>query len=166
MKYHTIVNGETYVIDVKSDSYLVVNGEEIEIDFTTINAQGLYSLIVGQQSFEAVVDRVNLDNWQISLSGQLYEVEIYEESVRLLQQKAGLGVAGDGEVNVVAPMPGLVLDIPISEGDVIEVGDNVIILESMKMENELKAPRGGTIAQINVAKGDSVNQNQVLIVIE
>lgn len=164
MKYHTIVDGETYIIEINAEHAVIVNGEPIDVDFTTINEQGLYSLIVGQRSFEAQVDRVDLDNWQIFMGGNLYEIEVYEESVRLLQQKTGGGAAADGDVK--APMPGLVLDVPIAEGDVVEQGDKVIILESMKMENELKAPRGGTVTKINVQQGDSVNQNQVLIVIE
>ncbi len=164
MKYHTIIGDETYVIEINGEHDVMLNGEPVDLDFTTINDQGLYSLIISERSFEAQVDRVDLANWEVFMSGNLYEVEIYEESVRLLQQKTGAGAAGDGDVK--APMPGLVLSVPVDEGDVIEQGDKVVILESMKMENELKAPRGGIVSKVNVQAGDSVKQNQVLIVIE
>ena len=62
-------------------------------------------------------------------------------------------------------MPGLVVATPVEVGQEVELGDNVVILESMKMENELKAPRAGRVERINVKPGDSVEQNQTLVVI-
>ena len=68
-----------------------------------------------------------------------------------------------GELNIRAPMPGLVVAIPIEDDQDVEKGDNLIILESMKMQNEIKAPRSGKVMRIRVQSGDSVDQNQVLI---
>ena len=62
-----------------------------------------------------------------------------------------------------APMPGLVVAVPVEEGQEVQKGEDLIILESMKMQNELKAPRDGTISRIRVGPGDSVDQNQVLL---
>jgi biotin carboxyl carrier protein len=64
-----------------------------------------------------------------------------------------------------APMPGTILDVRVSKGDNVKKGDVMLILEAMKMENEIIAPLDGTIAAINVNKGDSINANQVMIVI-
>jgi biotin carboxyl carrier protein len=62
-------------------------------------------------------------------------------------------------------MPGLIVNVPVQVGDAVTKGQTVVILESMKMENELKAPRDGVIARVECAKGDSVEQNKVLVTI-
>jgi len=62
-------------------------------------------------------------------------------------------------------MPGVVIDIPIKEGQEVTQGDNVIILESMKMQNEIKAPRDGTVNHLRVKAGESVDQNQILLIL-
>ena len=64
-----------------------------------------------------------------------------------------------------SPMPGTILDVRVSKGDSVKKGDVMLILEAMKMENEIIAPQDGTIAAVNVNKGDSINANQVMIVI-
>ncbi|UCH60339.1 MAG: acetyl-CoA carboxylase biotin carboxyl carrier protein subunit, partial [Anaerolineales bacterium] len=61
------------------------------------------------------------------------------------------------------PMPGLVVSIPVREGQQIEKGDVLVILESMKMQNELKSPRAGTVARVRIENGDSVEQRQTLL---
>ena len=73
------------------------------------------------------------------------------------------GVAEHGEFHLKAPMPGLVVAIPVSEGQTVSKGDVLLMLESMKMQNELKAPRAGTIARMRVKVGDSVELKQTLL---
>ncbi|MBT7069594.1 MAG: acetyl-CoA carboxylase biotin carboxyl carrier protein subunit, partial [Anaerolineae bacterium] len=75
----------------------------------------------------------------------------------------GSGPAQSGEYYLKAPMPGLVIDIPVTDGQEIAEGDVLLILESMKMQNELKAPRAGVISRIKVAVGESVERRQTLL---
>lgn len=165
MKYEVLVGDETYIIELGDEHEVIVNDEVIDMDFTRIGDYGLHSMIIEQNSFEALVEQVDSANWQVFMEGKLYEVQVYEESIRRLQKRTGLGADEDGEFSVRAPMPGLVLSIAVSEGQEIAAGDTVVILESMKMENELKAPRGGVIDRIEIEAGQSVEQNQVLVVI-
>lgn len=79
--------------------------------------------------------------------------------------KAAPAVAVAGAGTVSAPMPGTVLDIMVKEGDVVKSGQVCVILEAMKMENELPAPCDGTVKSVNVTKGASVNTADVLVVI-
>jgi len=165
MKYEVIVGKETYIIELGEEHQVIVNDEIIDIDFTRIGDYGLHSMIVEQQSYEALVEQVDSANWQVFMEGKLYEVQVYEESIRRLQKRTALGADADGELAVRAPMPGLVLNIAVTEGQEIQPGDTVVILESMKMENELKAPKGGIVDRVEIEPGQSVEQNQVLIVI-
>ena len=82
----------------------------------------------------------------------------------VLLEQMGIDMAAANVVNdLKAPMPGLVLEIPVSVGQEIKKGDQLIILEAMKMENVLKAVGDGVVKSIEVGKGDSVEKNQVLI---
>jgi biotin carboxyl carrier protein len=78
---------------------------------------------------------------------------------------APAAVAPVGGEAVSAPMPGTILDIKVSEGDVVASGEVLLILEAMKMENEIMAPVGGKVVSVNTSKGASVNPGDVLIVI-
>ncbi len=99
------------------------------------------------------------------MSGELYDVEVADERrVRLMRASAGFE-ASAGELSIRSPMPGLIVAVGVSEGQAINKGDSLCILESMKMENDIKAPRAGTVSRVYVAKGDRVEQNKVLLTI-
>ena len=83
-----------------------------------------------------------------------------QRALLMAQRKGGL-TAGSGEVN--SPMPGLIVDVLVSVGDKVTQGDTVVILESMKMQNELKAPRDGVVQTVNAAAGQSVEKGNLLI---
>ena len=80
-----------------------------------------------------------------------------------MRAAAGGGVAESGEFHLKAPMPGLVVAIPVNEGDKVEKGQVILILESMKMQNELKSPKAGTVGRIRVKQGEKVEQRQALL---
>jgi biotin carboxyl carrier protein len=163
MKYLTTVNGQTFEVDINADGRVTVNGKERIVDFKTIT-EDLISALIDNASFEALVDERE-GSYQVLISGDLYEVEVTDERrQRLNQSSAGFGVA-QGELTIKSPMPGLIVDVRVTEGQEVEKGASLCVLESMKMENEIKAPRAGTVSRVHVAKGDSVEQNKPLIVI-
>jgi biotin carboxyl carrier protein len=165
MRYEVTIEGQTYLIEISEQGHIKLDGREVEVDFAQVGSSGLFSLLVDNESFEAMVEPRE-GRWQVLLRGDLYDVDVVDERARLLRARAGLTVPGTGEVKIKAPMPGLVVAMSVEIGQEVAVGDNVVILESMKMENELKAPREGKIKRINVEVGDSVEKNQTLVVIE
>ncbi|MBI3763191.1 MAG: biotin attachment protein [Chloroflexi bacterium] len=161
MKYATTLNDKTYIIEINDDRHIVVDGVEYAIDFASLAGQSLYSLLLDNESYESFVEERE-EAWQVLLRGVLYEVRVADErEERLRKASGGLAVSG-GEFSLKAPMPGLVVAVPVAEGQTVVKGDNLIILESMKMQNELKAPRDGTVSRVRVKAGDSVEHNQVL----
>ena len=98
------------------------------------------------------------------MGGQIYEVVVEDERTRRLAGLKG-NVALTGEAILKAPMPGVVVEVPVTTGQEVAQGDIVIVLESMKMQNEFKAPRAGTVHMIYVAAGDKVEQNDTMITI-
>jgi biotin carboxyl carrier protein len=164
MKYQTIVNGETFDLEINEDGRILVNGEERVVDFRVLREGELYSMLLDHRSFEAVVDERD-ELYHVLLAGDMFEVKVTDERSRRLE--SAFLAFGDvsGEVQIAAPMPGMIVSIPVTEGQEVNKGDTVVVLESMKMENELKSPRDGTIHRIRVAAGDSVEQNKVLVTI-
>ncbi len=162
MKYITTVEGRQFVVEIVDEKHINVDGKTYEIDFETVSGQPVYSLIVDGRSHESYVYQGD-DNWQVLLRGRLYPVTVEDEREKRLRAAAGGGVVQAGEFHLRAPMPGLVVAIPVTEGQEIRKGQVILILESMKMQNELKAPRDGTIGRIRVKAGESVEQKQTLL---
>jgi biotin carboxyl carrier protein len=162
MKYQTIVNGQTFEIEINEDGQILVNGEARAIDFRVLREGELYSLLLDHDSFEAVVEERE-DGYHVLMTGDLYEVQVTDERSRRLA--SAFMAFGDtaGEVVIRAPMPGMIVRVPVVEGQAVAKGETLVILESMKMENELKAPRDGTVHRISVRPGDNVEQNKVLV---
>jgi biotin carboxyl carrier protein len=162
MKYITTVEGRQFVVEIIDDKHINVDGKLYEVDFESVSGQPVYSLIVEGKSHESYVQLTD-DTWQVLLRGRLYPVTVEDEREKRLRAAAGGGVEESGEFNLKAPMPGLVVAIPVSEGEHVKKGQVLLILESMKMQNELKSPRDGKVNRIKVKTGESVEQKQALL---
>ena len=181
-----------YISNVAEKSYTVDTGEnspqrEIRIDekrfdidwqqiATLANSSqlqnaigGRYSLLIGGKSYEVLAHRVNKPDvtgyrYEVLIAGRRFEISVEDEREKALSGSIH-GAHESGEAMVRAPMPGLVLGIPLSAGSDIERGQTVVILEAMKMENDLAAPISGKIKEVRVSKGQTVNQGDVLVVV-
>lgn len=165
MKYIATVEDREFLVEVLDDRHINVNGKTYEVDFETVSGQPVYSLIVDGKSHEAYVQE-NDNVWQVLLRGRLYPVRVEDEREKRLRAAAGAGVAETGEFHLKAPMPGLVVSILVSEGQEVKKGQVLLILESMKMQNELKSPRDGIVNRVKVRAGESVEQKQSLLSVQ
>ncbi len=151
----TVNNQHTFDLDENAAS---------DLDIVEIH-QGGFHILKDSISYNAEVVKADYEEkaFTIKVNGQLYEVKVQDKFDLLLQQ-LGMSNAGSKQVKELkAPMPGLILDIKVTEGQAVQKGDPLIILEAMKMENIIKAPADGTVKQIKARKGDSVEKNQVLL---
>lgn len=164
MKYEVNIDDQTFEIDILPGGEILMNGDPVEVDFEPMGHTGLYSLLVNNESFEALVEQRD-GIWNVLFRGKLYEVTVVDERAMMLRARADMLESDTGEITIKAPMPGLVVDVVVEVGQEVDKGDVCVILESMKMENELKASRAGRVERINVKAGDSVEQNQVMVVI-
>ena len=161
MKYITTVENKQFLVEIIDDKHVSVDGKVYEVDFESVSGQPVYSLIVDGKSHESYVAQQE-DIWQVLLRGRLYPVTVEDERERRLRAAAG-SIAETGDFHLKAPMPGLVVAIPVEEGQEVNKGQVLLILESMKMQNELKSPRDGTVLRIKVKAGESVEQKQTLL---
>jgi biotin carboxyl carrier protein len=164
MKYYATVDDQEYAIEVGHENRIIVNGQPYDIDFQKVPDSGVTSLIIGHHSLEAVVEEKDGD-WQVLIRGDLYDVRVEDERSRRLSSARGKLGVDEGDAVIRSPMPGTIVAVSVSEGQQINKGDKVVILESMKMENELRSPRDGVVGQIMVEVGASVEKNQILVVV-
>jgi biotin carboxyl carrier protein len=165
MKYTAIIDDKSYEIEIGANNTVLVNGDPHNVDFRSIDAMSLYSLLLDNSSWEALVERSG-DEYRVLIEGELHVVEVQDERTRKLAKVEKKGGGPAGEVPLKAPMPGLVREVNVNVGDAVKAKQGVVILEAMKMENELRAPRDGTVKEIRVKPGDKVDQGQVLLVIK
>ena len=162
MRYIACVDDVDYLIEIIDERHIALNGQVCEIDIASVGDQPIFSLLIDGKSYEAFVYPQD-ETWQVLLLGNLYSVRVEDERERRLRAAAGGRAREREEFHLKAPMPGLVVAVPVSEGQQVNKGDVLVILESMKMQNELKSPREGVVARLRVGVGDSVEQSQTLL---
>jgi biotin carboxyl carrier protein len=164
MKYITSVNDQQYTIEIDQEDRITVNGESYDVDFHQLSEGGILSLLLNNRSLEAIVEERN-GAWEVLIRGELYGVQVQDERAYRLAKARGITAEVTGEAPVKSPMPGLIIAVPVEEGQVVKKGDQIIILESMKMENELRSPRDGVVKRLHVEPGASVEKDQLLATI-
>jgi biotin carboxyl carrier protein len=165
MKYISTVNGKEFTIEIIDERHITIDGREIEVDFNSVSGQPVYSLLMDGQSFEGFV-YPGQEAWEVLLMGRQYPVMVEDEREKRLRAAAGGSVSETGKFYLKSPMPGMVVAVPVEEGQEIEKGQVLVVLESMKMQNELKAPRDGIIGRVRVKPGESVEQRQTLLSVQ
>ena len=164
-KYYATIQGIEYVIEITSDSRVTINGKSMSIDYHPLKQGSSCSLLVDGKLYEPTVYDEN-GGWEIIIKGNRYNVQVEDERERLLRLASGGSSLQQGRFVLTSPMPGLVIDIPVSEGDQVSKGDVLVILESMKMQNELTAPKDGTVIQIQASVNDNVERKENLLTLE
>lgn len=162
MRYIATVHDREFLIEIEEDNQVTIDGQTYTIDFAAVSGQPVYSLILDGKSYEAFV-YYDDGEWKVLLRGGLYPVFVEDEREKRLRAASGAGVQQKGEFHLKAPMPGLIVSIPVKEGEHVSKGTVLVILESMKMQNELKAPRDGVVSRLRVKQGDTVEQKQTLV---
>jgi biotin carboxyl carrier protein len=161
MKYIAEIDGMEFPVEILDANHVRFGEEIIEVDLAVVSGQPLYSLIMNGESYEGYVYPDD-DIWQVLLLGQFYSVRVTDErEKRLRAPQATPSISS--EFTLKAPMPGLIIGVLVEDGQQVAKGQVLLILESMKMQNELRSPRSGTIARLRVTKGESVGQKQALL---
>jgi biotin carboxyl carrier protein len=162
MIYIAEVDGLEFPVEILDEHHVRFGGDILEVDLAAVSGEPLYSLIVNGESFEGYV-YPDEDGWQVLLLGQFYQVSVEDEREKRLKTSIQNSVRSGGEFVLKAPMPGLIVSVPVIEGQVVEIGQTLVILESMKMQNELRAPFAGKVARLRTKSGESVEQKQSLL---
>jgi len=165
MKFWVTLEGRSAEVEFRTErNKLVVEleGRRLEADFHPLPDGEVYSLLIGGQSHEVRVAPGEAGHLDMTLNGSRLAVEVRHPLEKLLQTVAHAAGAGGAET-IVAPMPGLVVAIKVKPGDVVEAGQAVVVVEAMKMQNELPCRNDGVVQDVFVQERASVSAGQKLL---
>ncbi|MFV1987413.1 MAG: biotin/lipoyl-containing protein [Gemmatimonadota bacterium] len=159
MKYYATVGEETIMVERTAEG-VRLPGRDIEFDATVL-APGDAHFVFADRS-ERVVGVRTAAGWSIQVRGRAYVVELEGERARAIRQLTGQH-ADVPSADLRAPMPGLVVKVLVETGQTVAEGDGLVVVEAMKMQNELRADGARTIANVEVVPGDTVDRDDVLV---
>jgi biotin carboxyl carrier protein len=172
MDYLVKIEGKEYIVTIDSSTHppqIKVNGKPFKTRFSARSDNSHIQLLMENRSYDVeVVKQKNSQNGDFSVFIYGREFSLYAEDERLakIREVAGMGPGGDTHKEVRAPMPGLVTRILKNPGDRVKRGESLILVEAMKMENELKSLVDGTIKEVKVKEGQSIDKNALLVLLE
>ncbi|HEX8696058.1 MAG TPA: biotin/lipoyl-containing protein [Longimicrobium sp.] len=165
MRYYVTIGDRTVEVDLTGHQP-VVDGTPVEAQMQLLPGTPVRTLLVDGRSYTLSArpgDRRG--RWELALGGDRFRVEAVDERTRAIREMTG-GADTEADRTVAAPMPGLVVKIEVEVGQQVKAGQGVIVVEAMKMENELKAPADGVVAKILVQERQTVEKGAPLIVLE
>ena len=144
---------------------MTLDGRILSVDVTAIG--GRWSLLIGpdtssRRSYEVAVERRSNGERIVYVNGLAVPVSIVDPRERLVQRRGNVS-DGTGPRSIVSPMPGRIVKVLVREGDVVAAQQGLVVVEAMKMENELRAPRAGQVSAVKVVEGMSVEAKAVLV---
>lgn len=170
MRFVVRVDGQERVLHVTRENgeYRVeINGRVRTVDCRTLGDPNTYSLLIDRRSFliESAPVRPENGEYFARVMGRHYDVEVLDELLVAVRDAEKV-YEQTGHHSVKAPMPGLVVEVRVRPGDRVAAGDSVVVMEAMKMRNELSAGVAGTVTSVTVATGDKVESQAPLLMIE
>ncbi len=168
-RYRVTVNGRELRIDVTEDagglSVRVGEGGPRPATLRQVRGDTLHSFVVGGRALAALVDG-HQGEFTVVLEGLPVDVVVEDERTAMLRQAAEVSQRAGGETTVAAPMPGLVVAVHVVAGQPVAKGASLIVLQAMKMENDLTARADGIVKDVLVSPGQTVDQGQILLTLE
>ncbi|HED65588.1 MAG TPA: biotin/lipoyl-binding protein [Planctomycetes bacterium] len=166
MKYFVNVNGTDHIVELAErlgELSVTLDGEPVDVTYRDVDRLGQVGLFLGDRSY-AVSIQGDDERSYVTVAGHLYDVVVEDERERAAHQAERARGAGSGDVKSV--MPGVVLSLLVSEGDEVEEGQPLLILEAMKMQNEICAPSAGRVGRVHVSEGEAVASGAKLVTIQ
>jgi pyruvate carboxylase subunit B len=176
MKYYVRLGEPPRTLEVDvAGGRVTVDGTPFEAHLAAVPGTPLYHLLLGGASWTVAAQRLEpgegagagggAERWMLGLLGEHVDVEVMDERTRQIQELTGRRPVPLATGLVVAPMPGLVVRVHVVEGQRVEAGAGLVVVEAMKMENELRSPRAGVVGKIHVAIGQAVEKGALLVTV-
>lgn len=164
-EYVITLNDKKKAVSYSGNSKVTIDGNDFDCELALLNGR-TYLLRIDKRFFEVSSDKLDNGNFSLLIDGNRFETTIrsalQERASALLQQKTAV----HKKTEIKAPMPGMVLKVNKKSGDKILHGETILILEAMKMENDIRSPLSGKIKEIFIEEGTAVEKGAVLFTIE
>ena len=166
MTYDVVVDGKTHRLELtrgENTWQCVVDGKAMEVD-AALTARDVLSLLIGNKAYEIKRERSLQGELHVVIGSARYAVDVQDpRSLRTRRAAAG-AEAGPQKIN--AAMPGKIVRIMVKEKDEVTAGQPILVMEAMKMQNEIKSPKAGKVQKVLTSEGSTVNAGDTLAVIE
>jgi pyruvate carboxylase subunit B len=165
MRYFVTLADRTFEIDL-TGATPTIDGEPVRAELAAVPGTAVRSLLLDDRSIPLIArPGAKEGQWDLAVRGHRLNVSVVDERTRAIREMTGT-VDESAEKTLTAPMPGLVVRIEVEVGDRVAAGQGIVIVEAMKMENELKAPADGVVASVAVAPGQTVEKGALLLTLE
>lgn len=145
---------------------MTIDGERVEAHFADIPNTPLIHLLLGGDSWTVACQRVGANHYALGAAGERFEAQVQDDRAKQIEALTGRGARPAQGGVVKAPMPGLVVRVEVNEGQVVEAGEALVVVEAMKMENELRASQKSVVGQVHVTAGQRVEKGTPLVTLE
>ena len=162
MKYFVSIGERVVEVEIDGER-IAVDGSVVQASLAKVGESPELRLTIDGMVSTLALDGYADGRWRLVDRGMVHEIEAIDERARHIRSLSGAGRAAGGVSGIKAPMPGLVARIVVAPGDTVVPGQALIVLEAMKMENELKATAPGVVASIAVTVGQAVTKGQMLV---
>jgi len=164
MKYEAEIDGIHKLIQIEQRNGLVqANVDDRDYELTVVQPEaGVYLFFLGASVYEVRVCGLQEESLHVEVGSRAFSARFIDRKHR----RIGGDSAQAGQQLLTAPMPGKVISVLVSRGDQVRAGQGVLIVEAMKMQNEVKSPKAGLVTEIKVSEGDTVTANQILAIVE
>ncbi len=165
MTFEILIDGKPHKLELEhegGDWSCRLDGETLKAD-ALITRHDVISILIGGTHYEVKRERTATDT-HLWVKNSRFAVEIRDP--RSLRSRKAAAASGEGPQKLIAPMPGKVVRIILPIGSEVEAGQGVLVVEAMKMQNELKSPKKGTVKQVMVSEGASVSAGEVLAIVD
>lgn len=163
-KYLINANNQQFDLETLSSNIFHVNGKEIPFQLNVRN--NVFQLRIGEKNYNLFYKKINITQYEIWLHDKIIKVNVENTKSQLLNKYQTYKSETQSTHTVKAPMPGLITNIEVSIGDEVSIGTGLIILEAMKMENEIRSTIAGKIQRIEIQERAIVEKDQILMTIE
>jgi pyruvate carboxylase subunit B len=161
MKYLVTIGRRTIEVEIRGDRALI-DGREVVAELAPLPGGVERQLVLAGAVHTFAMTRIS-EGWELVRAGEVVRAAVVDERTRALQTLTGRAHGASGPHAVRAPMPGLVLRVEAEAGAMVRAGQGLVVLEAMKMENELSAPVGGRITAIHATPGQAVEKGTILL---
>ncbi len=167
MKYIVQLNDERRAVSLDVGAVQHEKDKVVNAELSEIEGSPLRLVRIGTQVFRVVVEkRQGRGKYTLWVDGYRFETEALDERTRAIRDLSAATAGPVGPAPIIAPMPGLIVRVNVAAGDRVEAGQGVVVMEAMKMENELRATSAGTVRSVEVAPGTVVEKGTLLVALE
>jgi pyruvate carboxylase subunit B len=162
MKYHVTIGDRAFEV-VLGPEGVSVDGRNVSASLEHADGTPVRALFLDHRTYRVLAERDGRAGWTLRLNGSVLRADVVDERTKVIREMTGSVAVPTGPRPIVAPMPGMVVKIEVVEGDRVEPGQGVVIVEAMKMENELRATGASVVSRVRVRAGDAVEKDQILV---